>query len=177
MEQISRERLVAALRAEGIRFLAGADISDDLPPRELIMGLASHSDPRLRSALTALFLAHPEFAAEVARVLSIVDHSAAIELQARYMAAVYLQRLWRTRLSYYLGDYATLPDLFSRAMGLPRPDEHFGKLGLVELAEWHAQHAERTPAFNWLAAYQKIAEQYFGQLHAEAQTNEHATAS
>jgi hypothetical protein len=174
VKEISRERLIAALRAKGIRFLAaapGADSPGDLPPRDLIAGLASHSDPRLRRALTALFLAHPEFAVEAPRVLPTVDHRAAIEVQSRYMAAVYLQRFWRTRLSYYLGDYPTLPDLFSRAMGLPRPDEHFGKLGLTALAEWHAQHS--TPEFNWLASYQKTAEQYFGQLRAEAHIHEH----
>ena len=176
MEEISHERLIAALRAQGIRYLAdGADISGDLSARDLIAGLASHSDPRLRSALTPLFFAHPEFATEVPRILPIVDSSAAIELQARYMAAVYLQHFWRTRLSYYLGDYAALPDLFSRDMALPLPDEHFGKLGLAALAEWHAEHS--TGKFNRLASYQKTVEQFIGQLRAEAHPHEHTSVS
>ncbi len=176
MEEISRERLIAALRAQGIRYLAdGTDISSDLSARDLIAGLASHSDPRLRSALTPLFFAHPEFATKVPRILPTVDSSAAIELQARYMAAVYLQHFWRTRLSYYLGDYTMLPDLFSHAMGLPRPDEHFGKVGLATLAEWHAKHS--NPAFNWLASYHKTTEQFFGQLRAEAHPYEHTPVS
>jgi hypothetical protein len=68
-----------------------------LTPPELIAGLAAHSDPRLRVSLTPVFLVHPESATWVPRVLEQLDPAAVVELQARYMAAVYLQRLWRTR--------------------------------------------------------------------------------
>ena len=58
-----RDWLVAALRANGIRFLASGDeLADEsfaLEPPALIAGLASDPDPRLHLALTSLFLAHP----------------------------------------------------------------------------------------------------------------------
>lgn len=173
----ARERLAAALREYGIRFLAGGDEAradaTRLSPTALIAGLASHPDPRLHLALTALFLLHPDWAAYVVGVVATLDDAAAVELKARYMAAVYLQRLWRTRLGFYLGDFQTLPDLYSRELGLPPVDKRFGKTGLVALAEWHARHSEYP--FNRLASYQKALELLVGQLRAEARHNEFTT--
>jgi hypothetical protein len=175
-EIVERERLVTALRENGIRFLAGGDgagaKSDRLSPSELIGNLARHPDPRLRLSLTSLFLLHPDWAVHVPAVVATLDLRAAQELQARYMAAVYLQRTWRTRLGFYLGDFETLPDLYSQALGLPPPDERFGKTGLVALAEWHASHSEYP--FNRLASYHKAADLLFGQLIAEARQREFA---
>ncbi len=173
-----RDRLVAALRQHGIRFLAGGDgipaALARIPPDELIVGLANDSDPRLHLALTALFLLHPEYNQHVPRVLKALNGSAATALQARYMAAVYLQRLWRTRLGFYLDDFQELPDLFSRQLDLPFADERFGKTGLVALAEWHVRHSPYP--FNRLASYYKAADLLFGQLRAEVRRNEFTTA-
>ncbi len=173
-----RDRLVAVLRANGIRFLAsGEELVDEsfaLEPPALIAGLASDPDPRLHLALTSLFLAHPAWAEFVPDVAAMLDGSAALELKARYMAAVYLQRFWRTRLESYLGQFPALPDLYSRALGLPPADERFGKVGLIELAEWHVRHS--TFPFNRLASYHKAADLLFGQWQAEARQHEHATA-
>lgn len=173
----NRDRLVAALYANGIRFLANgeewAGESPALSPTALIAGVASDPDPRLHMALTALFLLHPDWSAFVPDVTATLDGSAAVEVQARYMAAVYLQRFWQTRLGLYLGDFPALPDLYSRELGLPPANERYGKLGLVELAEWHARHS--TFPFNRLASYHKAADLLFGQLQAEARQNEFAT--
>jgi hypothetical protein len=161
-----RGSLVAALRAHGIRFLAGGDGESELTPPELSAALAKHPDPRLHLALTAVFLLHPEWAAWVPEVVRQLDAAAAVELQARYMAAVYLQRLWRTRLRYYVRDFKLLPDLYSQELGLPPSDERYGKVGLVALAEWHAQYSAYP--FNRLASYYKAADLLLGQLRAEA---------
>jgi len=171
-----RERLVTALQENGICFLAGGTEGGEsagLSPTALIAGLANDSDPRLRLALTALFLLHPDWAEYVPGVVATLDEAAARELQARYMAAVYLQRLWRTRLGFYLGDFRVLPDLYSRLLGLPPADERYGKTGLVALAEWHARHSAYP--FNRLASYRKAADLLFGQLKAEARQHEFAS--
>ncbi|HIC88862.1 MAG TPA: hypothetical protein EYP04_05625 [Anaerolineae bacterium] len=68
--------------------------------------------------------------------------AARVELKALYTAAVYLQRLWRTRLGFYLGNYSELPDRFSNDLGLPSPAERHGKVGLYAPAEWHAKHSD-----------------------------------
>ena len=49
------------------------------------------------------------------------------------MAAVYMQRHWKSRLGLYLDDITILPDLFSQQMGLPPPEERFGKTGQLSL--------------------------------------------
>ena len=172
----TREQLVSALADEGIRFLAGGDENEPrtrLAAEELIRAMAADPDPRLRLALTALFLLHPEYHAFVPDLALQLDGTAKIELQARYQAAVYLQQMWKTRLGYYLGDYQMLPDYFSRELGLPPPEERFGKTGLIALAEWHKLKS-RYP-FNRFGSYYKAADLLFGQLRAEARANEFAT--
>ncbi len=175
-DDAERGRLVAGLAESGIRFLAGgAAEARPLSPRELIAGLARHPDPRLHSALTALLLLHPDWSKDVPSIAEMLKGAALVELQARYMAAVYLQRMWRTRLSFYLGDFQRLPDLYSRELGLPSPEERFGKTGLVALADWHRQRSAYP--FNRLAEYSKSADLLFGQLIAEARRHELATTS
>jgi len=173
-----KDRLVAALYEHGIHFLVGGEGIPAALARisslDIIIALAADPDPRLRLALTSLFLLHPEYAQEVRRALGSLDGTARLELQARYMAAVYLQRMWRTRLGYYLSDFQLLPDLFSAELGLPKPDERFGKTGLLALAEWHSRQSPIP--FNRLASYNKAADLLFGQLRAEAHRHELATA-
>lgn len=145
-----------------------------MTPAALITGLASHRDPRLHLALTALFLLHPDWSACVPDLVAALAGSARAELQARYMAAVYLQRFWKTRLGFYLGQFPALPDFYSHELGLPPADVRYGKPGLIELAEWHARHSAFP--FNRLASYHKAADLLFGQWHAEARQNEFAAA-
>ncbi len=164
---MEREQLVAALREYGIRFLADGEArAEHLAPPELIAALVRDADPRLHLALTDLFLLHPSWANFVSFVQPQLDEKAKRELQARYMAAVYLQRRWSTRLGFYLDAFLLLPDLFSYELGLPTPDERFGKAGLVALAQWHAR-ASDVPC-NYLASYYKSADLLFGQFIAEA---------
>ncbi|MGQ0601353.1 MAG: hypothetical protein ACT4QE_06605, partial [Anaerolineales bacterium] len=131
-----RDRLITALRARGVDYLLSDSVTaEPLTDNDLIASLAGHEDARLRSALIALFLLHPELAERVPDVLAILNVEAANELRARYMAAVYLQRFWRTRLEMYGLTRPDLPDLFSAVLGLPAPEIMYGKPGLHELAE------------------------------------------
>jgi hypothetical protein len=172
-----RDWLVAALRANGIRFLAnGGELADEsfaLEPPALIARLASDPDSRLHLALTALFLLHSDWSAFVPEIVATLDESARIELKARYMAAVYLQRYWQTRLESQLGKFAMLPDLYSCELGLASASERYGKTGLLELADWHAHYSSYP--FNRLASYHKSADLLFGQWQAEGRQNELAT--
>lgn len=164
-----REVLVAELRDRGIRFLTPSDAEpgpERLSDAQLLTTLAQHPDPRLRLALIPWFLLHPEIHTVVSSVIHQLPPSARTELQALYMAAVYLQRLWRTRLSLYLGAFEELPDLFSRELGLPPPEERHGKVGLHALAEWHAKQCDYP--VNRLASYEKIMHLLFEQLEREA---------
>ncbi len=91
------------------------------------------------------------------------------------MAAVYLQRHWKTSLGFYLDNTTPLPDLYSQQLGLPPADEYFGKTGLHELADaWKA----RSPyPFNRLASLNQTIDLFFEQLRIEKPHSHYAPAS
>lgn len=160
------EPLVAALRTRGIRFLAPSDARTGPEPisdRDLIECLASHEHPRLRLALAALFLLHPDLASQLGEL--DLPGAAQTELHVQYTAAACLQRMWSIRLGFYLGEFPLLPDLYSASLGLPPVDAHYGKLCLHTLAA-------RQP-FDQLPAYDGLMNLLFAQLKAEA-FHEHA---
>ena len=162
------EALVAALSIRGVRFLAPSDARPGPEPigdLDLIACLASHDHPRLRLALAALFIVHPELAGQLETLT--LSPAVATELRTQYTAAACLQRMWSIRLSFYLGEFQLLPDLYSATLGLPPVDAHFGKLCLHTLAA-------RQP-FDQLPAYDGLMSLLFSQLKAEA-AHEFATA-
>jgi hypothetical protein len=168
-----RERLIAALRARGVDYLlSDGDEAEPLTDETLIASLAGHEDARLRSALIALFLLHPELAERVPGVLATLSPAAANELRARYMAAVYLQRFWRTRLEIYGLTRPDLLDLFSAQLGLPAPEVMFGKPGLHELALWHQQ--QNPVAYNRRVEYELVIEHLVAALKAKDRNHEPA---
>ncbi len=173
---VDRESLVAELRKYGVDWLAPSDAvgGEAIEPSLLVASLAAHDDSRLRAALTGLFILRPEISAVLTSALHELNPEARNELMARYMAAVYLQRLWRTRLGLHLGEFLLLPDLYSKTMSLPGPDESYGKAGLYALAEWHQKHS--TVAFNRLAEYNSQIHHVFALAKLRAQTHESAIA-
>ena len=169
----SRDTLVAALRERGVTYLAPSDAqaTEKIPPdAALVMAILEQEDSRLKLALVNIFLRHPELEQTVARLVEQTDTQLKLELQTFYMAAVYLQRLWRSRLTFYLGQCTLLPDRYSTQLGLPSADERFGKVGLYTLAEnWKA----RSPyPFNRLASLNKTIDLFFEQLKIERRQHE-----
>ncbi len=131
----------------------------------LIASLAGNEDARLRQALIGLFLLHPALAPLILKLRPEMNGAAEIELIAHYMAALYLQRMWRVRLAHYLPPFADLPDYFSKELSLPAPEEEYGKAGLHALAAWHAEHAQRA---NHLSEYEGVTELLFQRLKSKA---------
>lgn len=169
------DQLVAKLRESGVRYLtptdARLDETQSVNTLNLIRQLAENNDPRLRHSLIGLFILHPDWADLAKPLAASLQGTARIELIAHYMAAVYLQCMWRTRLGFYL-DVQLLPDLFSAQLGLPSPEIRFGKTGLHALANWHAE--QTNPAFNHLSSYEHVMDLLFDQLEREALTHEPA---
>jgi hypothetical protein len=158
-----RDRLVAALRRLGVGFYAPSDAEEGpraLTASELISGLAASPEARLRDALVALLMRHPEFAPDIAVTSGKLRGPAAEALREQYTAAACLQRLWRTTLALYLPDTAPLPDLFGPQLDLPPLDDFHGELALRELAA--------RSDFNQLAAWHAVADQLLAQLALEA---------
>ncbi|MCO5244339.1 MAG: hypothetical protein M9927_11020 [Anaerolineae bacterium] len=166
--QFDYEPLVAALHERGVHFLAPSDArpgSEPVGDLALIACLASHDQQRLRTALAALFILHPELAGQLDALQ--LPPAAQTELRTQYTAAACLQRMWSIRLGFYLGEVSLLPDRYSAGLGLPPVNAHYGKLCLHTLAA-------RQP-FDQLSAYDSLMSLLFAQLKAET-PHEHATA-
>ena len=173
--EYQRETLVAELRERGIAYLAPSDAQATeiiSSVEELIIAILNQPDSRLQLALVPLFIRHPELAEYVPALAQKVTPAQALDLQTLYMAAVYLQRLWLTRLSFYLENISLLPDLYSHQLKLPPADERFGKAGLHALAEdWSARSLY---PFNRLASLNKTMDLFFEQLKLEKRPRESA---
>ena len=176
------EELVDALRAYGIRFLSGGTPAEQphaetggkrplLDPPNLLTRLAQSPDPRLRHALSALFLRHPELAGVARQVAAALPPPARRSFIRGYVAAVYLQQLWRTRWRRYLGDAGELPPYWIAELGLPSPAERFGKVGLAALAALpgvtQGRKRRTTGRGAPLGEYHKIAQLLMAQLLME----------
>lgn len=169
--------LLAALRAHGVRYLtddprASGESVQSISPQQLLAGLAQASDPRLRYTIAPLLLVRPELAPLVPPVARSLSPAAKDVLVEAYTAAVYLQRAWQTRLRRYLGEQSTLPPLWIDELGLPDPDERFGRSGLAAL-----RARQRRGATARHSIYEQVALNLFGQLVAERATQPAATAA
>ena len=174
----TRETLVAELRKNGIAYLAPSDAVATEPiysPAELITAILEQSDARLKLALVPLFIRQPHLSRFVPDLVDQLDPVLALDLQTYYMAAVYLQRHWRTRLSRYLGVTSLLPDLYSQQLGLSSAEEYHGKMGLYELADVWKERSQYP--FNRLAALKQTIDLFFGQLQTEKWSLKYASES
>lgn len=165
---IPRETLVAELRQRGVGYLAPSDAQIDTPSSDacLIEAILSQSEARLKLALICWLIRKPSLANSMPAVLSRLSAEPALELQILYTAALYLQRFWWSQLGLYLPEQTYLPDLYSNSLGLPSPNERFGKVGLVALADFWA--AKSAYPFNRLASLHKTFALFLEQLSREA---------
>lgn len=147
---LERDDLVAALHARNVCYLAPTPHGDEriLTDDELILGLAQTKDARLRFALAALLLIHPELAERVAHLAE--QGAAQDELRKHYLAAMYLQRMWRTRLRMAFGETALIPERFTDQLNLPAADTMNGKMGLYHITE--------SSLFNDWSSYNQVIE-------------------
>ncbi len=154
---VPRDHLVAALHQRGICYLAPSPHGDEphLNDDELLIGLAGSKDGRLRFALAGLLLVHPEL---VENLIAIVEtHTSAPinapiaqELKRQYVAAAYLQRMWRTRLNQRFGDTPLMEDRFTGELNLPASGMMNGKLGLRTLTD--------ASLFNDWSSYEQVVD-------------------
>lgn len=167
------ERLIAELRARGIAYLSGGHdpqvaslvAANSLPPVELICRLAASQESRVRNALIALLLLHPDLADVVPDALAQADPATAEQIVVLALAALYLSHLWSTRLALALGFRPVLPEeqwaRFWRERGLPAPTEFHGELGLRALQE--AERLRRGLPLNFLGDWQNQVDRLLAQ--------------
>ena len=162
--QLDGDRVVATLHRLGIRYIVaedGAEPYDDLPPEQLIAALVGDRGPRVEYSVIPLLMRHPEFAAVVPALAGSLPVARAELLRRHYMAAIYLQRMYRPALEIYLGKKPNLPDYFSAEMGLPSPDEYYGEVGLRQLVY------RLPPPINWWLSYLDPVQMFIRTLSLE----------
>lgn len=133
--------LRATLHRWGVPLLTPAPDAAVVPIGSLLSAAVSPGTPsRLRTCVVPLLLVHGELADEVRSLEQRLGAQEAELLRCLYTAAVYLQQKWRTRLSLSIGAHPPLPDWYSRAMGLPPPDDYHGIWGLLALSDRAESH-------------------------------------
>lgn len=148
--------LIQALQSWGVPFLLSpphARSGTSFSSLELVRKLILSDSERMKLAITAFYLIHPECAPDVRKVMKRVSAHHASLLQYYYMVAVYLQLLWERAVSGKANN--ALPDFFSTSLGLPAPTLHTCRLGLSALEE-KFQQLVGLP-LNYLSSFDALA--------------------
>ncbi|MCI0520528.1 MAG: hypothetical protein L0Z70_09770 [Chloroflexi bacterium] len=162
----AEEQLVHELAQLGVAYLSRQ--SEERPaaqrrPEALLAGLVGQRSSRVRAALIALLLAHPEYARFARGALNLLDLRQAGSFRLFYTAAVILQQMYAETIQARLGrGWRVLPDLFSAELGVSgrAPAERLQSLGRI-----HAQASGEI--LNWAGTYDHAAQHLFHQWEKE----------
>jgi hypothetical protein len=151
------EALIAELEQLDVTYLArwqAYKANAVRPPDQLLADLVRQPSARVREAVIALLLAHPEYAAAAPAALASLPASEQMTLRLYYTAAVLLQQEYAERLRPHLAArWQPLPNLFSAELGLARrgsPREQLTRLG--------STHRRLAGAVvNWTGTYDNVA--------------------
>jgi hypothetical protein len=163
------ERIVAELELLGITYLsrctAGSTVSLR-PVDSLLADLVQQPSARVRAALIAVLLAHPEHSQAVPAALERLAPAKQTTFRLFYTAAVLLQQEHAQRLRPYATG-GSLPDLFAKELGLPAagsPRERLVALG--------DRHREQTrAAVNWVGTYESVVRRLLRSWELKTQWN------
>ena len=164
------EKLVAELALLGIRYLSRQtpyQANKVRPPETLMADLVRQSSARVRAAVIAVLLAHPEYAAAVPAALERLPPRERLTLRWFYMAAVLLQQEHAARLRPFLTQWRWLPDLFSAELGLPAEGTPHERLALLG----SKQRRRTRAAVNWAGTYERVAHKLIRRWEREVQWN------
>ena len=149
------ERLVAELELLGIRYLSRhtSDQAESVrPPGVLLADLVQQPSARVRAAVIAVLLAHPEYAEAMPSALERLHTAERLTLRLFYTAAALLQQEYAERLRHFVVGQQ-LPGQFAADLGLPHvisPREQLAALG--------QRHRQETQVdVNWVGTYENVA--------------------
>jgi len=165
------EQVVAELELLGIRYLSRqtAEAATQVrPPERLLADMVRQPSARVRAAVIALLLAHPDFAEAAPAALRRIGPAEQITLRMFYTAAVLLQQTYGQRLLSALGSrWRALPDLYSGELGVPSSGTLSQRLTLLG-----QQHRRKTRiAVNWAGTYENVAQRLLRSWDLEASWN------
>jgi hypothetical protein len=161
------DQIVAELALLGIHYLSQRiDVHVDVsrPVDRLLADLVRQPDSRVRTAVIALLLEHPEYSAFVPDAVMHLRGSNRILIKLFYTAAVILQQKYAPVLTEYQGkNFIWLPDVYSRELGVPAellPSEQ-----LRVLSNRHSELMDSKA--NWLGTYDNAARHLLRQKELE----------
>ena len=160
------DRLVAELELLGITYLSRREptsVDSVRAPHELLSDLIRQPSARVRGALIAVLLLHPDLATAVPAAMSRLSQGEQTTLQILYTASVILQAKYADRLQIIAPSTRPLPDLFSSGLGLLRsgsPDDQLFALGQIH------HHLSRSHV-NWAGTYDNVAQHLVNRLERE----------
>lgn len=164
--QTDEDRLVVELELLGIAYLSrhGPTSVDSVrAPHELLSDLIRQPSARVRGAIIAVLLLHPDLATAVPAAMSRLSQADQTTLRVFYTASVILQAKYAARLQLNAASTRPLPDWFSLGLGLVRsgsPDEQLAALG-------HIHRRLSGSAVNWAGTYDNVAQHLVNQLERE----------
>jgi hypothetical protein len=161
---LTADELVGALDLLDVHFLSGGRSTPrarEVNPANLLAGLASQADARMRLAIIPLLLRHPEYGVMIRDALTQLPENAQNTLKLLYTAARLLQWKYHATLSELLGNQPILPDLFSGELRLS--GEAGPQRQLVQLGERHAEMSGLS--LNWVGTYEHAAGRFIARLH------------
>jgi hypothetical protein len=164
------DQLIKQLNRIGVHFLMGEgnpELGEVLSPAGLLAELTQQPDARLRLALIAVLLQHPEYSGDAGQVLGILDEPQRLIFMLYYSAAQILQNLYAQQLQAVMGKFIRLPDCYSEtlkiAVNVPAKEQ------LRQLAR---RHQEITGLhLNWHGTYVHAANRVIRRLRLEEKWN------
>jgi hypothetical protein len=170
----AEERIVAELELLGIRYLSRQTsyrAERVRPPEALLADLIRQPSARVRAAVIAVLLAHPQYAEAVPAALEQLQPWERLTLQSFYAAAMLLQQEHASRLRSFLATrWRWLPDLHQVSAELNLPAKGTPRERLAALGR---EHQRRLQAMvNWPGTYEHVAEQLIRQWEIETRWNQ-----
>ena len=159
-------QLIYNVNRLGVNFLvdeSDSSSTDILTPADLLAGLATQPDARMRLALIAVLLQRPDFAKYVHQATALLVELDKITLKLYYSAAHYLQIIYANQLLDVLGSYEKLPDYFSEELDIEK-----GILATEQLMQLAERHKKITGMpLNWYGTYNHAAQRVITRLKKE----------
>jgi hypothetical protein len=166
------DQFVAELHQLGITYLSNRLITSlkarRLPER-LLADTVCQPSSRVRTAVIALLLLHPDYAEFMPIALDFLNEDQRQLLKLFYTAAVHLQRLYQSDLLTIMdSDWLWLPDLFGDELGITsplEPQDAIQQLGI--------RHQQLTHSLtNWAGTYKNVIHHLIRYKQREAQWNQ-----
>lgn len=143
--------------------------TDDVDIHSLIHDLARAPEPRLRDALIALLLRHPELAPTALDVAGATetDDSNRLLIRVSVLVAAALRTTWSFVLGIYLpGQPSIDADDVAAELGVPRPCEDYGRPCIAAVAE--LLRADQGFPFDYEGGWDDVAGHVLQELRFEA---------